>query len=394
MTSSKYLELGASSSKAGLHRALAAAGASSSGSYFAQMLPDQAGDDAYFSFLHCDGAGTKSIVAYLMYRETGQVSAFKGLAQDALVMNLDDAYCVGPAEGLTLANNIARNAKRIPDEIVRVLVEGYSECAEKLRALGIPIRLAGGETADMGDTVRTLVVDAVLSGRIARQQAISTDRIAAGDAIVGLSSTGQASYESKPNSGIGSNGLTLARHALLTADYLTEFPETTAPETDCTKSCRGPFRVTDTPAELGMSIGDALLSPTRSYAPVLRAVYAELGAEIHGVIHCTGGGQTKVLRFGKSLLFRKDALFPIPPIFSLIAQHGEVEAREMYQVFNMGHRLEIYLPEQAVEQVIAISREFGIDARCIGAVEKNSGARNNENRLFLSSTTGQYEYTL
>lgn len=391
-----YGEFGASATKGSLHQALRKAGVPPAAGYFANISPDIAGDSRYVSFLHCDGAGTKSIVAYLMYRETGDVNHFAGLAQDALVMNLDDVFCLGQPEQILLANTIARNPFLIGDEIIEVLLKSYRELTQLLSSLGVHITLAGGETADCGDIVRTLLVDAVITGRILRNRLIDTGNIKPGDVIIGLSSTGQATYETRQNSGIGSNGLTLARHALLSHEYVKKYPEILAPELQTPVTYQGPFLFHAEPSELGMSLGEALLSPTRTYAPLLSALSSELGSQIHGVIHNTGGGQTKVLRFGKGKRYVKNALFDVPPLFLLVQQHGGVPWKEMYQVFNMGHRLEIYSEEKFVSQVRALAHSFQIEAKVIGHVEKLAGSESDlaQNRLHLETPYGSFDYDL
>jgi phosphoribosylformylglycinamidine cyclo-ligase len=389
--SDSYKTLGASASKAGLHQALTQAGLAAGEDLFAPVCADVAGDPAYSCFLHADGAGTKTIVSYLRYRETGDPQVFAGLAQDALVMNLDDVFCIGTPSSLLLSNAISRNARLIGDDALTVLLSAYKELQRRFAALGIPIELAGGETADCGDVVRTLVVDAVLFGRIRTERLIRASRISAGDVIVGLSSTGQATYEDTPNSGIASNGLTLARHCLLSKAATAAYPEVLDPNLDPNVAYRGPFGVQDSADGLSMSVGEALSSPTRSYAPVLAAVYAQLPDSIHAAIHLTGGAQTKVLRFGRGLRIVKDQLFPVPPLFSLIRQHGQVPWREMYQVFNMGHRLELYLPPSAAERAIAVAGKFGIEGRIIGHVEAHGDPA--ANLVCLRTEQGEFEYS-
>lgn len=393
MSTSKYSDLGASATKSGLHAALHSAGIACDSAFFAPLNSDLAGNDQFASFLHCDGAGTKSIVAYLLYRETGRVDYFKGLAQDALVMNLDDIFCVGSPSKLLLANTLARNAKLVTDEIVGVIIQGYRELIQTLNSFGIPIELGGGETADCGDVVRTLLVDAVITGRINKKSAINANRIVPGDIIVGLSSTGQAVYEKQPNSGVASNGLTLARHCLLSRYHAERYPEVCAPETDAKFSYAGPFKVTDAEPALPGSVGEALLCPTRTYAPVLNTIYHELWDCIHGVIHLTGGAQTKVLRFGQGNCYRKNNLFPPPPLFALIQKHGGVSDREMYQVFNMGHRIEIYSPPEHAAEICRIADSFGIAAQVVGAVERNPKSAA-ANRVVVETANGSYEYEL
>jgi len=393
LSKNNYESLGVSASKSGLHAVLEKTGLSSTGHLFASVTEDIAGDTEYYSFMHCDGAGTKTIVPYLYFRETGDSSLFRGLAQDALVMNLDDVFCVGTPERLCLSNAIARNARIINDEILAEILIGYRDLCGELRNNGIDIELCGGETADCGDIVRTLVVDAVLSGRIKKSQIIDTQAICSSDVIVGLSSTGKASYEKYGNSGIGSNGLTLARHCLLNKTYLENNPEVVDPGIDQKLAYRGPFRASDRPKSLTMSVGHALASPTRTYAPLLIQVYKCLGSDVHAAIHQTGGGQTKILRFGKNKRYIKDNLFPVPPLFQLIQEHGAVSWREMYQVFNMGHRMELYVPEKRAEEVIRIASQFQIDARVVGRVENQDASKaENTNSLLLKTPYGEFDF--
>jgi len=394
LSASKYESLGVSATKSGLHSVLQNTGLEDSLGLFAKVTPDLAGSDEHYSVVHCDGAGTKTIVPYLVYRETGDSSLFRHLAQDALVMNLDDIYCIGAPEHLVLANAIARNARLIDDVALEQIIGSYKELVSNLSELGIPLVMSGGETADCGDVVRTLIVDAVISGRIKKSAIIDANRISPGDVIVGLSSTGTASYETVENSGIGSNGLTLARHTLLSRENVERYPEVVDPSTSTDLAYHGPFRVGDKPKELeGKSVGEALSSPTRTYAPVLHKLCKSLSGDIHGLIHLTGGGQTKMLRFGKGNLFVKDKLFPTPALFSLIQEHGQVGWKEMYQVFNMGHRLEVYLPEARAEEAISIAEEFNIAAQTVGRVEKNPNS-DTENELLLKSSNGEFRYSL
>lgn len=400
-----YSELGASATKAGLHEVLNKVGLKSSADVptdtFASLVPDFAADPEYLSFLHADGAGTKAIVAYLLYKETGDPRYFRGLAQDSLVMNLDDVFCLGPVESLVLSNAVARNAKLIGDEVLQEVILGYRDLVEQLETMGIGIRLAGGETADCGDLVRSILVDSTLAGRIKRKSLIRTSGIQAGDLILGFSSSGQTSYESKANSGIGSNGLTLARHCLLKRDYLQRFPEVGPEKPDLDLCYQGPFSVLDQPSSetsssQSQTVGELLLSPTRTYAPLLAEIYRELGTEVHAAIHCTGGGQTKVLRFGQSrsgqgLRYIKDQLFPIPQIFRLIQQHGSVNWKEMYQVFNMGHRLELYLGENRIQIARQIAEKYRIETKVVGRVETAEDAKNS---LLLKSAEGEFSYQL
>lgn len=394
MKKSSYESLGVSASKSGLHDVLDKTGLSDSLGLFAKVTSDLAADPDYHCFVHCDGAGTKSIVPYLFFRETEQRELFAGLAQDALVMNLDDIYCIGTPEKLLLANTLGRNSNLIDDDIIAIVISSYKELCNRLRELGIPLEITGGETADCGDIVRTLMVDAVICGRIKKENLINAQSISPGDAIVGLSCTGTSSYEDQENSGIGSNGLTLARHALLTKDYADKYPEVFDPLVDRTLIYRGPFRVSDQPKGLGMSVGEALASPTRTYAPVLNTLLNEQDLEIHGIIHLTGGGQTKILRFGHGNLYIKDNLFDPPPIFRLIQEYGSVPWKEMYQVFNMGHRMELYVPEECIEVVVETAARFGIAARKIGYVAKLPDGETDKNKLCIDSIFGSFEFEL
>jgi phosphoribosylformylglycinamidine cyclo-ligase len=390
-----YEKLGASASKAGLHDALEKAGLDKSTGLFAVINDDIAGDPAYCSVVHCDGAGTKSLIAYLAHQETSDISFYAGLAQDALVMNLDDVMCLGMPTSAVLANAIGRNARIISDDAVAEIIKSYAALVSSLESSGIPIALSGGETADVGDVVRTLMVDAVVTARLKRDTLVNTRSIKVGDAIVGLSSSGQATYENKPNSGIGSNGLTLARHTILSSYYRENFPEAMDSSADDSATYQGPFRITDTPEGLGMNIGEALLSPTRTYAPVLKQIFEQLGAEIHGAIHVTGGGATKVLRFGPGgLCFVKNNLFDPPTLFKLIQEHGKVSWREMYQVFNMGQRLELYTAPENVETIVSISNAFNIECQQIGHVEQASKEVSPGNMVRVESANGTFEYNL
>ena len=382
--STAYSLVGASSSKAGV---LAAVGGASK-KYFAEPVKDIAGDPNYVSFIHADGAGTKSIVNYLQYCESKNAKAFKGLAYDSMVMNVDDLACVGAFEGLLLSNTIGRNKNLIPDEAIGELVAGYRECRNKLEEMGITVDLGGGETADVGDVVRTLIVDSTLFARAKQSSLIDCSRMKAGDVIIGLSSTGQAKFEERPNSGIGSNGLSLARHTLIKHEYAERFPEILDPKINKEVAYRGPYALSDKPTGLGMTIGEAISSPTRTYAPIVKKVLGAIGTELHGAIHCTGGGQCKILKFGSDLKYIKDNLFDVPPIFKLIQEAGKVSWDEMYKVINMGHRMELILPKNHADFVIKTAQEFGIAAQQIGYVASGG----DKNSLTISSTLGTFEF--
>ena len=383
--SSAYAALGASSAKAGVLNAI---GEGSTSRYFASPVSDPAGDPNYAYFLHADGAGTKSIVAYLLYRETGDVGWFRSLATDSLVMNIDDVACAGGVSELVLSNTIGRNRNLIPDEAIAQIIQGYSDAAATLRDLGVEITLSGGETADVGDLVRTIIVDSTLSARVPKTALVDTYRVRAGDLIVGFSSTGQCCFESRPNSGIGSNGLSLARNTLLSPYHAEQYPEVSDPFLSRSVAYRGPYKVTDMIPALNMTVGEALLSPTRSYAPLIKKALGEFAGSIHSLIHCTGGGQTKIKRFGQRVRFEKDNLFPTPPIFSLIQSLGSIPWSEMYAVFNMGHRLEACVEAGVAPELISLASQFGIAAKVIGRVTSLDG----ENAVVISSPHGTFTY--
>ncbi|HMO16928.1 MAG TPA: AIR synthase-related protein [Oligoflexia bacterium] len=394
-SSLQYNALGASAGKEKLHAVLEELGAlpDKSKNFFCQVSNDVAGSADHFSVMHCDGAGTKTIIPYLWYKETGSREFFGRLAADALVMNLDDVYCLGKPEQMLLANAIARNASLIPEEVIKEIIGSYIYLGTKLRSLGVPIEISGGETADCGDTVRTLVVDATLFSRIKKKYVLDPANISPGDVIVSLASFGRSTYENTDNSGIGSNGLTLARHALLKKDLLDRYPEIGNPLLDLAHCYQGPFSVTDEPGDLMMNIGDALSSPTRTYAPVLECIFRELPKDkIRAAIHLTGGAHSKVLRFcPDNTLIIKDDLFNPPPIFNLIQEHGQVETKEMYKVFNMGTRMEIYCDESISDNIIQISERFNIAAKKTGYVEKRTTSKHSEKetREVLVKASGQ-----
>lgn len=368
-----YRALGVSSAKEDIIAAASLQGDGLFPGAFCKIIPDLlVGDPSHCMALHADGAGTKSIVAYLMYRETGDPKVFAGLAQDALVMNIDDLLCVGMVGPYAVTNTIGRHRGLIPGEAIEAVIGGYERCAQALAGAGVEISLCGGETADLGDLVRTLVVDAAVVARAPREQIIDGGAIAPGDRIVGLSSTGQATYEERPNSGMGSNGLTLARHLLLKGSYREVYPEASAPDLDDELAYRGRFGVLDRPQGLGMTVGEALLSPTRSYGPVLVKALATARSAIHGIVHCTGGGQTKCLRLGTGVRYVKDNLFAVPPLFELIREEAQLEWDELFRVFNMGHRMELIVEQAAVGELIEIARELGVEAREVGRCEPSS----------------------
>jgi len=340
---------------------------------FCKIVPDLMGSDpAWCNIMHADGAGTKSSLAYIYWKETGDVSVWKGIAQDAIVMNLDDLICVGTTGPILLSSTIGRNKKLIHGDVISAIIEGTEEFLAKMRSLGIEIYSTGGETADVGDLVRTIIVDSTVTARMKREEVISNDQIQAGDVIIGLASYGQASYEDAYNGGMGSNGLTSARHDLLNKHYREKYPESLDSGMPADLAYTGPFRVTD-PTEIpGIDMGRLILSPTRTYAPMMREILSKHRKNIHGLVHCSGGGQTKVLNFIDNLKVVKDNLFPVPPLFRLIQQHSGTSLQEMFRVFNMGHRFEIYLPEKFAGELIKISQQYNVDARIIGHCESSS----------------------
>ncbi|MFA7156019.1 MAG: AIR synthase related protein [Proteiniphilum sp.] len=372
MSNQRYDQRGVSASKEDVHNAIKNIDKGLYPKAFCKIVPDYLGNDPdYCNIMHADGAGTKSSLAYIYWRETGDLSVWKGIAQDALIMNLDDLLCVGATNHILLSSTIGRNKKLIPGEVIATIINGTNELCEELSDLGVHIYPTGGETADLGDLVRTIIVDSTVTCRMRRSEVIDNARIQAGDLVVGLSSSGQATYEKSYNGGMGSNGLTSARHDLF-ANYLAEkYPESYDSAIPKELVYSGGMRLTDQVAELGVDAGKLVLSPTRTYSPVILRIISDLREKIHGMVHCSGGAQTKILHFlGEQLRVVKDNLFPVPPLFELIQQHSGTAWSEMYKVFNMGHRMEIYLPEAYAQQVIDISRAFHIDAQVVGRVEQ------------------------
>ena len=383
---SRYAARGVSSSKSDVHKAISNMDKGLFPSAFCKLVPDFA-DDAYCLAMHADGAGTKSSLAYAYWRETGDMSVWHGIAQDAIVMNTDDLLCVGITGGMMLSSTIGRNKMRVPGEVIAAVIEGSQLFVEKMRSYGIDITLTGGETADVGDLVRTIIVDSTVCARARRSDIIDNKNIAAGDVIVGLASFGQADYEDEYNGGMGSNGLTSARHDVF-AKYLAEkYPETYESAIDPQFVYTGSKRLTDIEPATGLSYGKLVLSPTRTYAPVVKKMLDAHRKHIHGMIHCTGGAQTKVLGFIDGLRVVKDNLFDLPPLFAAIQAESGTPWSEMYKVFNMGHRMEIYVPGEFAGELIEISRSFNIEAKIIGRVESAPEAE-----VLLESACGQFKY--
>ena len=355
---------------------------------FCKIIPDiLGGDPEYCNIMHADGAGTKSSLAYIYWRETGDLGVWRGIAQDAVVMNLDDLLCVGATSGILLSSTIGRNKNLIPGEVIAAIINGTQEFVDKMTSLGIGMTTTGGETADVGDLVRTIIVDSTVTCRMPRAEVINNANIAHGDVIVGLESSGKATYEDSYNGGMGSNGLTSARHDVFGKYLAQKYPESFDHAIPSEVVYSGSQKLTSTVEGTGLDAGQLVLSPTRTYAPVIKQVLHELRPHIHGMVHCSGGAQTKVMHFVKHKHVVKDNLFPIPPLFSLIHNESGTDWKEMYKVFNMGHRMEIYLSEQYAQTIIDISRSFGIDARIIGHVEDAP-----TNRLTISSEVGTFEY--
>lgn len=388
MSDQRYNQRGVSASKEDVHNAIKNIDKGIYPKAFCKIIPDiLGGDPQYCNIMHADGAGTKSSLAYLYWKETGDLSVWKGIAQDALIMNIDDLLCVGATDNILLSSTIGRNKMLIPGEVISAIINGTNELCEELSNLGVNIYPTGGETADVGDIVRTIIVDSTVTCRMKRSHIISNDNIQDGDVIVGLSSYGQATYEKEYNGGMGSNGLTSARHDVF-ANYLaTKYPESYDSSIPSNLVYSGKMKLTDTIDGLGIDAGKLVLSPTRTYAPVIKQVLDKLRPVIHGMVHCSGGAQTKVLHFVDKVKVTKDNLFPIPPLFKLIHEQSGTDWKEMYKVFNMGHRMEIYLPQAHAQEVINISQSFGIEAQIVGFVE-----RSETTSLTIKSEFGTFHY--
>lgn len=388
VTESRYSARGVSASKEDVHEAIKNVDKGLFPKAFCKIVPDILGGDAdWCNIMHADGAGTKSSLAYMYWKETGDISVWKGIAQDALIMNVDDLLCVGATDNILVSSTIGRNKNNIPGEVIAAIINGTEELLATLREMGISIYSTGGETADVGDLVRTIIVDSTVTCRMKRDDVVSADRIKAGDVIVGLSSSGQATYEEEYNGGMGSNGLTSARHDVF-ANYLAEkYPESFDPEVPAELVYSGKKKLTDAIDGLDIDAGKLVLSPTRTYAPVIKKVLDKYRGEISGMIHCSGGAQTKVLHFVDNVHVIKDNMFPVPPLFKLIQEQSGTDWKEMYKVFNMGHRYEIYCGADVAEEIIQISKSFNIDAQIIGKVEPFEGKK-----LTISSEKGTFEY--
>lgn len=374
MDTLKYNLRGVSASKEDVHNAIKNIDKGLFPKAFCKIIPDYlGGDKEYCNIMHADGAGTKSSLAYLYWKETGDLSVWKGIAIDAIVMNLDDLLCVGAVDNILLSSTIGRNKNLVPGEVISAVINGTEEFLQQMRELGIGIYLTGGETADVGDLVRTIIVDSTVTARMKRSEVIDNAHIKAGNVIVGLASYGQATYETAYNGGMGSNGLTSARHDVFSKYYAENYPMSYDHNLANEVVYCGSRRLTDPTEVAGVDSGKMVLSPTRTYAPIIRVILDQYRGSIDGMIHCSGGAQTKVLHFIDNLHVVKDNLFPIPPLFKMIHEESGTEWKEMYKVFNMGHRMELYTDEKTAEGIIKISKSFNVDAKIIGHVEENEG---------------------
>ncbi|MBR0123496.1 MAG: phosphoribosylformylglycinamidine cyclo-ligase [Bacteroidales bacterium] len=385
---SRYEQRGVSSSKEDVHNAIKNSSKGIFPNAFCKVIEDVMGKDKdYCNVMHADGAGTKSSLAYLYWKETGDMSVWKGIAQDSIVMNTDDLMCVGITDNILMSSTIGRNKNLIPGEVISAIINGNEEFIQEMHDLGVNIISTGGETADVGDLVRTIIVDTTVTARVKRSEIITNEKIQDGDVIVGLASFGQASYEKSYNGGMGSNGLTSARHDVFCKKYAEKYPETYDHDVPYNLIYSGSCKLTDPVNGIDRDMGKLVLSPTRTYLPVVNTILNELRNEIHGMIHCSGGGQTKILHFIDNLHVVKDNLFPTPPLFSIIQSQSGTDWMEMYKTFNMGHRLEIYIPHQFASQIINISRSYNIDAQIIGYCEHADCKR-----LTIQSPYGTFEY--
>ena len=388
MSDNRYQSRGVSAGKEDVHNAIKKVDKGLFPQAFCKIVPDHlTGDKDYCCIMHADGAGTKSSLAYMYWKKTGDVSVWKGIAQDALIMNLDDLLCVGATGPILLSSTIGRNKNLITGEVLSQIINGTEELLEDLREHGIEIHSTGGETADVGDLVRTIIVDSTVIARMKRSDVISNDNIQPGDVIVGLSSYGQATYEKEYNGGMGSNGLTSARHDVFNKTLANEFPESFDPQVPGDLVYSGSKTLTDIVENCPVNAGKLVLSPTRTYAPIIKAILEECKGKVNGMVHCSGGAQTKILHFVKNLHIIKDNLFDIPPLFDMIQKESKTDWAEMYKVFNMGHRMELYLPEKYAAEIIAISERFNVDAKVIGRVESADKAQ-----VTIDGEKGKYIY--
>jgi len=388
MSSNRYMQRGVSAAKEDVHKAISKLDKGLFPQAFCKISPDiLGGDEAFCNIMHADGAGTKSSLAYLYWKETGDLSVWRGIAQDAVVMNTDDLICVGATDQMLLSSTIGRNKNLIPGEVIGEIINGTEEVLEMLRENRIGIYSTGGETADVGDLVRTIIVDSTVIARMKRSEVISNGNIQAGDVIVGLASDGQSNYEKQYNGGMGSNGLTSARHDVLNKYLAEKYPESFDPQVPRDLVYSGSKKLLEPVAGTPLNVGQLILSPTRTYAPVVKALLSELRGHIHGMVHCSGGAQTKVLHFVDNVHVIKDNLFEMPVLFEMIQKESGTDFKEMYQVFNMGHRLEIYIDPKYADEIIKIAHSFGIPAQIVGRVEASD-----RKKLTIQSKYGLFEY--
>jgi phosphoribosylformylglycinamidine cyclo-ligase len=382
------MQRGVSATKEDVHNAIKNVDKGLYPNAFCKIIPDLMGNDPdYCNIMHADGAGTKSSLAYLYWKETGDLSVWKGIAQDAIVMNTDDLLCVGATDNILFSSTIGRNKSLIPGEVIAALINGAEEVLDMLRSYGIDILSTGGETADLGDLVRTIVVDSTVTARMRKEDVITNEKITPGDIIIGFSSYGQATYEDQYNGGMGSNGLTSARHDVFNKVYADKYPESFDPRIPMDLCYSGRYLLTDTLNDLPVNIGQLILSPTRTYAPIFKKILDKYRRDIHGIIHCSGGAQTKILHFVKDLHIVKDNLFDVPPLFDIIQKESGTSWEEMYKVFNMGHRMEVYIPQEYAKDIIAISESFNVEAKIVGHVEYTK-----KTSLTISSDHGTFRY--
>lgn len=384
----RYIQRGVSAGKEDVHNAIRHVDKGLFPSAFCKIIPDiLGGDPEYCNIMHADGAGTKSSLAYMYWKETGDLSVWKGIAQDALIMNIDDLLCVGATDNILVSSTIGRNKLLVPGEVISAIINGTEELLAELRSWGVNAISTGGETADVGDLVRTIIVDSTVTCRMRRSDVIDNGRIAGGDVIVGLASYGQATYEHEYNGGMGSNGLTSARHDVLEHGLATKYPESYDASVPESLVYSGSKALTEAVAGTDLDAGRLILSPTRTYAPIIKKVLDEMRPRVHGMVHCSGGAQTKVMHFVKGKRIVKDNLFPVPPLFDLIHKESGTPAKEMYKVFNMGHRMELYVAREDAARIIEISESFGVPAQIVGYVEDAA-----ENSLLIRSPYGDLNY--
>jgi phosphoribosylformylglycinamidine cyclo-ligase len=387
--SKRYAQRGVSASKEDVHNAIKNIDKGLFPQAFCKIVPDHlTGDNDYCLVMHADGAGTKSSLAYMYWKETGDLSVWKGIAQDALIMNIDDLLCVGATDNIMLSSTIGRNKNKIPGEVISAIINGSEELLNDLKEFGVTIHSTGGETADVGDLVRTIIVDSTVTARIKRSDVIDNATIKAGDVIVGLASFGQATYETAYNGGMGSNGLTSARHDVFDNYLAKKYPESFDQEVPEDLVYSGSKRLTDSVNDTDLDAGKLVLSPTRTYAPIIKNILSKYNnKDIHGMVHCSGGAQTKILHFVKNLHIIKDNLFEVPPLFKLIQEESKTDWKEMYQVFNMGHRMELYVPQEIADDIIEISKSFNVAAKIVGRV-----AASETKKLTIKSEFGEFLY--